>query len=258
MSILLIDMESTGLDTSKARITEIGAMLVDSKWNELEGMNELVWQSGYPAITPEVEKVTGITQDILNRDAITPLAAFAALDALAQLAQFVIAFNSAYDQALFKAECNREPQLAKLDGIAKLYLMPWLCAMSDLEKNYEFKSWRLMHVALEYGVTVNPKILHRAIADVELMRQTLQASGYTVDDIAKFRNTPWIYLEAEVVKPWTDGGKSAALAKSLGYSWERARGDSTDRVFEKKWVKRIKENQLEKELNQQIKVRRIQ
>lgn len=255
--ILLIDFESTGVDTAKARITEIGAMLVGSTWNKIEEANHLVWESGYPAITPEVTKVTGIDQALLSREGVTLSAALAALDGMFQRAEYVIAFNSTYDSSLFKTEVDRNKQLLNLKGVQNIYSKDWLCAMSDLEKNYEFKSWRLMHVALEYGVTVNPKILHRAIADVELMRQMLDASTYSVQDIHAFRNTPWIYIEADVKKPWLDNAESSTLAKSLGYSWERARGDTTDRVFEKKWIKRIKETMLDKELNQPIKVRRI-
>lgn len=255
--ILLIDMESTSVDTSKARITEIGAMLVSSTWNILEEANHLIWDSTYPALTPEVVKVTGIDQNLLSSNGIKLSASLAHLDEMFQKAEHVIAFNSKYDSSLFKTEVDRNKQLLSLKGTQNIYNKDWLCAMSDLEKNYEFKSWRLMHVALEYGVTVNPKVLHRAIADVELMRQMLEASGYTVEDIYKFRNTPWIYVEADVKKPWLDNGESSTLAKSLGYSWERAKGDTTDRVFEKKWIKRIKETMLDKELNQLIKVRRL-
>ena len=257
MRVLLIDCESTGLDPKNARVTELGAMLVDSKWQELAGMNELVWESGYPAITPEVTKVTGITQDMLSKDGVSFKEALTHLDQLADSVDYIVAFNAAYDEELLKAEIARHPEVQSM-GIAKLLLSkPWLCAMSDLEKNYEFKSWRLMHVALEYGVTVNPKLLHRAIADVELMRQMLEASGYTIQQMNEFHVEPWIYVEADVKKPWLDGGESAALAKQLGYAWERARGDQSGRAFDKKWIKRIKTRNIEQELNQPIKVRRI-
>lgn len=259
MSKLLIDFESTGVDTKTARITEIGAMITTDNWTEVTGISELVWQSGYPALTPEVVKVTHITQQMLNEQGISMVAAMALLCTLVEEFKptHVVAYNKAYDEALFRAELVRQPELMDIPYMKELAALPWVCAMSDIEKNYEFKSWRLMHVALEHGVTVNPTILHRAIADVELMRQMLVNSGETADTMYTFQKIPWVYVEAIVKKPWDDGGESTDLAKKHGYSWERARGDDTQRSFSKKWIKRIKEKNYEQELALPFQVRRL-
>lgn len=128
----------------------------------------------------------------------------------------------------------------------RLAQLDWLCAMEDIESNYKFKSWKQMHVALEYGITVNPKLLHRAINDVELMRQILKESGTSAKAMLEFQRSPWIYVAAKVNAPWTDGGKTSNEAKALGFRWQTT-GD--DRVFEKTWVKKIKPKQYEELLN---------
>lgn len=243
--ILLIDFEATSVDPKTARIIEIGAMVVDEQFNEpVASMSQLVWESGYPALTPEVEKVTGITQDMLTTEGIDMESAMYQLADMAMSVdplKAVIAYNRKYDEVLFNSEVARGTfdMNAKVSWLAQI---PWLCAMEDIETNYAFKSWRLMHVALEYGVTVNPKLLHRAIADVELMRQMLKASGTSPKAMYDFQKLPWIYVAADVKAPWTDDGKSSAEAKSHGFRWESC-GD--DRKFPKTWVKKLKANQLE-------------
>lgn len=247
MKILLIDFESTGVDTSTARITEIGAMLVDEKFEPLDvGISELVWETGYPALTEEVTKVTGITQDMLNKDAITPEEAFADLDLVADGCDFAIAYNRAYDENLLRAELARGAY-TMLPGLNQLMQVPWLCAMQDIESNYAFKSWKQMHVALDYGITVNPKLLHRAIGDVELMRQILVASNTSVEEMLAFQKDPWVYLAISCKAPWLDEGKSTQEAKGLGYSWEAARGDFSGVKFSKAWVKRVKSKHVQQE-----------
>lgn len=248
MSVLLVDFESTGIDTKQARITEIGAQLVSDDFKKVHAQySQLVWESGYPAITPEVEEITGITQSMLSRDGVEPKKAFESLGLLIdEHVSHVIAYNRGYDEDLFKEEIFRH-DLTSDPKMNWIISSPWLCAMVDIEKNHEFKSWRLMHVALEHGVTVNPKELHRAINDVELMRQMLIESGTSVKEMYEFQQSPWVYLRAMCKKPWEDGGLSTGEAKALGYGWQQAKGDETKRVFDQCWVKRVKEKNIAEE-----------
>lgn len=244
-SSLLIDFEATGKDNTQDRITEIGAMLVDTASLEIQGtFSQLVWDKTYPKLTAEVEAITGITQHELSTEGVDLPTA---LDSLYSVfadrwedIEFIIAYNADYDAGLYRAEavrnvCDTHQVHAKLSG-------PWLCAMRDMESNYKFKSWKLSHIAIDKMVAVNPKNLHRAINDVILMHQMLCASPESIRDMHSFKTTPWVYLQAQVPKPWVDGGVGVAEAKKLGFSWERATGD--DRVFEKTWVKRVKEKDV--------------
>ena len=163
-----------------------------------------------------------------------------------------MAYNRGFDEPIVKNEIRRQSINSSMPvGLAHIMAVPHLCAMTDLEKNYEFKSWRLMHVALEYGVTVNPNELHRAIADVELMRKMLQASGYSPTDIYAFQQEPWVYVRALTRAPWEDKGESTGKAKQAGFSWEMARGDETQKKFSKCWVKRIKQRHVAAETARQ-------
>lgn len=244
-SSLLIDFEATGKDNTQDRITEIGAMLVDTDSLEIQGtFSQLVWDKSYPKLTAEVEQITGITQHELSTQG-TPLPA--AMDSMYEVfadrwedIEFIVAYNADYDSGLYRAEAVRNVLTnhvthAKLSG-------QWLCAMKDIESNYKYRSWKLAHIALDKMVAVDPKDLHRAINDVILMHKMLQASPESLRDVHEFKTTPWVYLQAQVPKPWVDGGVGVAEAKKLGFSWERAAGD--DRVFEKTWVKRVKEKDV--------------
>jgi DNA polymerase III epsilon subunit-like protein len=261
MRVLLLDTETTGLNTDTARIIELGAMVVNDQWQvEKEAsLSELVYTLEYGQIDPIITKVTGITQEVLEDKGRQPAIVLTMLSDIIEAGppiDFVVAYNRGFDEPIVKNEIARVwKDRPKPPGLLNLLGVPWLCAMADLEKNYEFKSWRLMHVALEYGVTVNPKELHRAINDVELMRRMLVASEYTPMDLYNFQCEPWVYTRALCKPPWEDRGESSGIAKQMGYSWERARGDETGKAYPKCWVKRIKQRHVDKEMaNKELKI----
>lgn len=248
--ILLIDFEATGIDPRTAQIIEIGAVVVDDGFNvcSTEDRNlfvsALVKQPGV-VLTPEVEAVTHITQAMLDADGIPLDTALDKLGDLMEGVDYAIAYNRSYDEVLFKHELDRSKLFSS--NLQCLRSIPWLCAMADIEANYKFKSWKQMHIALDHGVSVHPKELHRAIADVELMRKILVASGTTVHEMYTFQQDPWVYLAAECKAPWLDNKASTNLAKEHGYAWEQARGDYDGRRFEKTWVKRVKQKNVNEE-----------
>lgn len=252
--ILLLDFEATGKEPKTSRITEIGAQLCDEHFNVKTSMNMLVWESGYPAITPEVEEVTGITQEMLTREGVKPSEALKTLANFAGKCKYAIAYNKEYDETLFKAEALRN-EVA--EQTLWLRTSPWLCAMVDVEQNYKKKCWKLSHLALDYGLAVDPLELHRAINDVELMRRMLIRINTTPERMFMYQQTPWIYVAANVRKPWEDGGESTNLAKAQGYTWQVAKGDPEQRVFDKRWVKRIKEMNFDSELLHQFRVEKL-
>lgn len=246
MSVLLIDFESTGIDASKERITEIGAMLVNNDFTPLnqEGLSQLVYDKSYPEITKEVEEVTGITQAMLDAEAVKPVKAFDFLcEMIPNDVEFIIAYNKKYDETLFRSEVARNDYThSKLKLLTET---PWLCGMVDVETNYAKKCWKLSHLSLDYGVAVNPSELHRAINDVELMRKMLIAAKATPQEMYAYQQSPWIYVVAKCRAPWDDGGVSTNNAKAQGFSWQVPKGDESGRVFEKRWVKRMKQKDLQ-------------
>lgn len=234
--VLLLDIESTGLDAKADRIIELGMMVTSSDFKVIhEEYNKLVWDDTYPTLTPEIEELTGITQEELLGNSIKPWLAMQDFNELIfkHEPEFIIAYNSEFDRSFIDEELKRNNH----DVMAN-----WLCAMQDIDTNKKSKSWKLMHLALDYGVPVDPNELHRAINDVELMRKVLVASSAKPSDMFTYRMAPSVYIRAVVEAPWKDNGAGIAKAKSLGFSWEKVRGDT--RMFEKCWVKLLKETEL--------------
>lgn len=244
MAVLLLDFETTGLDATKDRVIEVGAMITSNDFSEvIEGISYLVHSDEHPPLTPEITGVTGITTEML-KDAISPERFMAELDILVQpyMEELLgsVAYNMPFDLGFLKSEVEHTAG-GMLKGINHIMQLPFLCAMRDVEDNLKCKSWKLMHVALDHGVTVNPKELHRAINDVELMRQMLVEVGETFSNMLAYRDEPTVYVVAKVLPPWEDGGQSSGVAKSLGFSWQVAKGDESGRLIKNRWVRKIKQ-----------------
>lgn len=250
MAVLLLDNETTGLDPTKDRAIELGARFVSNDFKDtICEVSSLMWESDYPPLLEEISRITNIhVEDIVKAN--KPRDVYMILNN--QVKEFdikvhaIIAYNMAFDGAFFDADMKRLFDLVP-QGLADIMLAPKLCAMRDIEEHYKFKSWKQMHVALDWGITVNPKLLHRAINDVDLMQQILIESGTTIEKMYEYQKTPWVYVCALTQAPWEDGGVSTTEAKKNGYNWESARGDASARKFQKRWVKLIKVKDLEKE-----------
>lgn len=259
MRVAIIDFETTGTDTSKDRITEAGMQITTDDFRAVMlEFNRVCYAPDYPVLTPEVERLTGITNDFLKKEGIEPRTA------LLQMAQeckdhnigLAVAYNAKFDRSVFEAEVKRLG-IENFPEIKYLLNTTWVCAMVDVESNYLKKCWKLSHLALDYGLDVDPRVLHRAVNDVNLTRRLLAYISCTAQKLAAFNATPWIYVKAKVRKPWEDGGESTTLAKAAGYAWQTAKGDSDSRVFEKTWVKKVKTNKYEEELTRPFEVCQI-
>ncbi len=223
--------------------------MVNAAWEPQAEFSCLVNGPDLPPLTEEIQEITGITPELLEKSGVPIQQMAKDLSTLVGTYapfEYVVAFNRAFDQPIIGAEAARW-QLWHDPMIAGILSIPWVCAMEDVQENYKFKSWKLMHLALDHGVTVNPKILHRAVNDVDLMRQMLAASGTRATTMYAFQCLPSIIVRAMIPKPWEDGGKGRDSAKKLGYAWETPRG-VYDMKFESAWVKRIKEIDLHDEI----------
>lgn len=239
MLVAGIDFETTGLETDKDRITEVGAVIFDTanNWAPVREYNRLVWDPTYKPQVPEVIKVTGITDEMLQKDGVPFLTMFAELLEFLGGIETLVAHNAPFDSAILDHEGIRHGVHA--------HGFDWICSARDLKSNKQFKSWRLAHLALDYGVTVNPKLLHRAVDDVKLMGQMLAEAKADVNEMIKYMRTPDIIIRAVIPKPWEDGGKGKDAAKERGYSWQQPRG--SDKTYPNCWVKIIKEDDLDEE-----------
>ena len=250
MTVLLIDTETTGLDPATDRVIEMGWMLTDDSFNEpIAGASYLMRDESYPQLSKEIEGITGIPQALLEEQgkSVNAVMSFLEADLMEHKPDFVVAYNADFDRPMLASEFRRGA-FGMLPGINRLEQTPFLCAMRDVQSNYLFKCWKLSHLALDKGVTINPSELHRALADVELMRKMLQASNESATSMYKYHQEPWIIVRAVTTPPWEDGGRSNDQARKRGFSWQKAKGCPEQKEFKNAWVKRIKERDFDSEV----------
>ncbi len=247
---ILIDFEATSVDPKSARPIEICMMLVDENFTNVHQRSYLLYLEGqYPEISKEVEELTSITNKMVQTEGISLVDALTKFgkeidEHLVNVKNF-IAYNSEYDETLMHFESTRQPiGLTKLGAL--MLQTKWLCAMKDVEANYKHKCWKLSHLALEHGLMVDPAGLHRAAADVFLMRRMLEKLSLTPLSIKTFQDIPWVIMQALIPAPFQDGGKGRDLAVARGYSWERPRG--SQEKYEKCWVRKVKQHLVEDEI----------
>ena len=189
--IVVLDFESTGLNTAIARITEIGAVKLENGIIT-DTFQELV-DPGEP-LKQEVIDKTHITDAMLSGK---PKAA----ELLPKLMDFIgdcpiAAHNSDYDGALLRAELNR---------LGKTYENPVLDTLTYARKMYpQMKSFKLAALCKHLGV--NLKNAHRAVNDAMATAQCLQKM---------FQETAETHPEIRTQKDLN----SALRGGAIGSSW---------------------------------------
>jgi len=229
MLLLGIDVETTGLDTEKDRITEIGAVLWDSEAKKpLAMLSELCVFEDMPELSELIINLTGITQDMLDNYAVFPKELFIELFSLMRVADACVAHNAPFDKGML--ESNAKSIDLELPDI------PWIDTTVDVPYPDNIKTRKLTHLAAEHGF-VNP-FAHRAVFDVLTMLVVL--SNYDAAEVLELSKSPSVILVANTKKPWLDqapeGKKQSDLAKCLGFRWNGAK---------KTWEKQVKQAQAE-------------
>ncbi len=148
--VVVLDFESTGLNTGKARIIEIGAVRLENG-EVIESFEQLV-DPGQP-VGPEITEITGISDAMLQGQ---PKAEEALPKLLAFIGDLPIAAHNAhFDASLMKAELKR---------LGLSYTGPVLDTLAYARKLYpELKSFRLAALCKHLGVSL--KNAHRAVHD---------------------------------------------------------------------------------------------
>ena len=246
MNALVIDFETTGKEAKLCRPIEVAATVMSADFkHHIDTYSSLIYADDYPEITDQIQELTNIQREDVIANGKHPANVLAAINsmAIAHGVQFIVAYNREFDETVYKEECARHKLYSPVGDI------PWICAMRDVASNYNYKCWKLSHLALDYGVPIDPKDLHRAQADVFLTIDLLVAAGANAHTMYTYQKMPRHVLEAVTKKPWLDGGESTAKAKEKGYSWESPRGHAGMK-YPKKWVKVVLETELENELNE--------
>ena len=157
--IVVLDFESTGLNTGKARIIEIGAVKLEGG-TVIDSFEQLV-DPGEP-LGPEITNITGINDAMLQGQP-------RAEEALPKLMEFIgdlpiAAHNAHFDASLLKAELKR---------LGRSLTVPVLDTLSYARKLYpDLKSFRLGALCKQLGVSL--KNAHRAVHDATATAHCLQ------------------------------------------------------------------------------------
>ena len=246
--ILGFDFETTGVEPQKDRAIEMGAVLFDKQFNPIAQFSAYIWDETVGQISPEVSELTrismrdlqtmGIPFDVALRKMHSELLQDQKIDG-------ILAHNAVFDKSVFRSEVDRY----NVGYATNLLVLPWVCSRRDLASNKKMRCQKLSHLALDYGVVVDPSTLHRAVGDVRLMGQMLQAAKADWSDMLRRAQAQKVIVQADVPSPFGprgDGGRGKELAKANGYRWEDP-GEESGQKWEKRWVKQILEFELDEE-----------
>ncbi len=237
MRLLGLDLETTGFQTDTARITELGVALWDTDTKRpLTVFGAFIYEDSYDEVfTPDVvemmNRVCGITPELLEEFGTPPKVNLEWLEKFVTKheVEYLVAHNGEnYDKPLLMAELTRHGVDAP-----RLRSLPWIDTRVDIPFASEPDSRKLKHLAGDHGF-LNP-FAHRAVFDVLTMLTVL--SHYDIEKVIAYSKIPFAVLMADV--SFQDKDK----AKAERYSWEKI----GEQVFPKKWVKKVKVDQVERE-----------
>ncbi len=166
-SIVVLDFETTGLNTQKDRMIEIGAVKLEN--GEIKGSYATLVNPGY-ALNPVITEITGITDAMLQGQP-------SPSEATAQLLEFigdsvVAAHNASFDNGILQAELARMGKTLQTPVLDTLALARCLYP--------EMKSYRLK--ALCKHLSVSLVNAHRAVHDANATAQCLSIMLNTLQD----------------------------------------------------------------------------
>lgn len=243
MILCFLDIETTGLDFEKDKITELAYVIQDMNFEKpYKIYSQFLFSEDYPAITEEINVLTGITDYHLQKAGVQPATAFFELerDLKHFEVDFIIAHNGAnFDRPfllkkLLQEIPESESEKGDLRGFLRLRGLPWLDTQHDVVYPDSFTSRRLTHLAAEYGF-LNP-FPHNAIFDVFTMMKVF--ANQDCEDMIARSLEPWVVLQAHT------SYDERELAKKRRFRWESL----GDKVYPKMWVKRVKKSDVDKEI----------
>ena len=198
MKILGIDFETEGLLPEKHKITEVGMCLYDTDAKAPVRVSGFLVKGGL--ITAEIERITGITQSMLDAYGYEPTIALKAISSFANQADYFLAHNAVFDKSF----------LAALDSnLANS--KPWVDSRTDMppEAYAKGKSASLKYLCADHGFLYEA---HRAVSDVLAMLRLV--AMYDIDAVIKRSQIPNVEVRAQV------SYDDRLLAKELGFYWK--------------------------------------
>jgi len=163
-NVLIVDVETTGLDRENDKIVELAYCLWSVEHRSIvEAYSTLLWQEKNPA-----EPFNRISERLLWDEGRSPDLPREIFLTAVLGAQAIVGHQVDFDQAF----------LERFMG-SKLQSTPWICTRDDFEWPLSLTSRHLVDIALRHGVAVTSA--HRALSDVLLIAQLFER----VRDIAE-------------------------------------------------------------------------
>lgn len=168
-SYVVLDFETTGLDSERGRIIEIGALLITN--GRIEDRYDSLINIDYP-IPDEIVSLTGITNDILHKNG-TFLEC-----AIENLRDFVedypiVCHNADFEASFFSSACR----ILKEDGFTNK-MIDTLEFCKKLEAGVD--CFKLKDIADRLGIEVVSS--HRAVTDCETTMKVYEKLKNTVNE----------------------------------------------------------------------------
>lgn len=216
MVICAIDVETTGLDPKKDKITEIACVQYDLKNKRMLNMFSALVYHDDTIVSDEITELTGIDTNMISLHG-------------KQKGDVVLATQHMIDQSDYAMAHNADFEKSFLQEIA---IVPpkWIDTCVDLPFPPRVTTRKLTHLCADHGIWI--RNAHRALPDVMAMIEL--ASLYDCETIEKYANSPTIKVQAVV--SFADKDK----ARERGYRWD---GDK------KIWVKPVKQFLIQSELD---------
>jgi DNA polymerase III epsilon subunit-like protein len=258
MKICFFDVETTGKDPKTCRITEMGAAVVEPcksmtawKLHVLAHIDTPVYEADYPPQVEVLEVTPHLTDEFLKANGKSFVQAVTDLVSMFDdmgWPDFMMAHNSDYDEEVFREEMKRhktELLGAFDDGILQqLWGIQWACSIKDIPWAEKYRCKQLSHLALDHKVPMDGRDLHKAIADVWLLVDLLQAVQVDWTAIVEQLKVPWVIVRAIIPPPFgkgNDGGKGKDRCKEL-----KMRYAELDNVkLPNAWLKKLKADQVD-------------
>lgn len=192
------DLVHEGVDTKTDRVTEIGAVLWD--WQEgqpVRILSELINEVDRLPISDEVEAITGLNDEILDKWGAKGTAIHAILDRLSELmkeADYFMAHNGiGYDIPMLRAMFVRYDK--------EMPEKCWIDTMTDIEFPPKMHGRSMALLEHSHGF-INP-FPHRAVTDVLSMLKI--AGRYSLERMVKMAESDMVTLVANLKAPnWKD------------------------------------------------------
>ena len=155
---VILDLETTGLDTASDKILEIGALKVEG--TEVVDTFHCLVNTG-DTVSKTIVSLTGITDELIcdkgmrEKEAVEGFQDFAA-------GAMVIGYNVKFDMAFIMSACSRlgiNNQISKTRDVLAL-------ARRKIE---DVENYKMETVARYFGI--EDKIMHRALGDCEIVRR---------------------------------------------------------------------------------------